>query len=146
MMRRFLGICLRDVALLLAITVIAGAITKAAHPGAPGWYLQPETDEHAVTRADVRERWKDEVLWIDARSAEVYEAGHQPGALRLAPDEWNALLPDVFEQIASSDRVIVVYCDGKKCGKSKEIANKLRDVGVPEVYHLLGGWAELNGK
>lgn len=143
-LRRFLIACLRDVVILGGITLVAGAITKAAHPGTPAWFLQPDADPHAVSRGDVREKWNDEVLWIDARSAEAYEAGHQPGALRLPPGEWNELLPDLFEQIAASERPIVVYCDGEKCGKSKDVAERLREIGVPEVYHLRGGWAELN--
>ncbi len=144
--RRFLGACVRDVLLLIGLTLVTAAITKASHPGAPAWFVQPDADPNAVSRADVRERWNDDVLWIDARSTEAFSNGHQPGALRLAPDEWNELLPDLFDQIASSEKPIVVYCDGQKCGKSKEIATRIREVGVVEIYHLRGGWDELKPK
>jgi rhodanese-related sulfurtransferase len=143
---RFLGACSRDVLVLLGLTLVAAAVTKAAHPGAPAWFVQPDADPYSVSRAEVRERWKDEVLWIDARSAAAFEAGHQAGALRLPPDEWNELLPDLFDQIASSDRPIVVYCDGEKCGKSKDVATRLREVGVGDVFHLRGGWTALQTK
>jgi rhodanese-related sulfurtransferase len=39
----------------------------------------------------------------------------------------------------------VVYCDGQKCGKSKDVADRLRELGVGDVYHLVGGWAALSG-
>ncbi|MBU6301382.1 MAG: rhodanese-like domain-containing protein [Verrucomicrobia bacterium] len=143
---RFFGACAREVVWLLGLTLVAAVITKAAHPGAPAWYLQPDADPHAVSRAEVRERWNDEVLWIDARSAAAFEAGHRDGALRLPPDEWNELLPDLFDQIASADRPIVVYCDGAKCGKSKDVATRLREVGVGDVFHLRGGWTTLQGE
>ncbi|RFC42863.1 MAG: Rhodanese-related sulfurtransferase [Verrucomicrobia bacterium] len=143
---RFLGACSRDVLVLLGLTLVAAAVTKAAHPGAPPWFVQPDADPYSVSRAEVRERWNDEVLWIDARSAASFEAGHQVGALRLPPDEWNELLADLFDQIASSDRPIVVYCDGEKCGKSKDVATRLREVGVGDVFHLRGGWTALQAK
>jgi rhodanese-related sulfurtransferase len=144
-MRRFAGICLRDIAALLALTLVAGAISKVAHPAAPAWFVQPETDRFAVTASEVQSQWGGQVLWIDARSAEAYEKGHQPGALRLPPDEWLALLPDLFDQITSATQPIVVYCDGHKCGKSKDVADRLRELGVGDVYHLVGGWAALSG-
>jgi rhodanese-related sulfurtransferase len=143
-MKRFLVTCSRDVLVLVVLTLVAGAITKVAHPAAPAWYLQPEADPYAISRADVQSRWHDDVLWIDARAQEVYDQGHQPGALRLPPDEWQQLLPDLFEQITSASKPIVVYCDGQKCGKSKEVSERLRAIGVADVYHLIGGWSALS--
>jgi rhodanese-related sulfurtransferase len=141
--RRFLLRCVGETLLLGSAALVAGLAAKLVHPGAPAWFVNPETDEHAVTRAEVRERWSDEVLWVDARSRAAFEAGHASGALRLALEEWDALLFDHFDSLASAERPIVVYCDGAKCGKSKEVAAKLRDLGIPDAHYLVGGWQAL---
>jgi len=141
--RRFLLRCVGEGLLLGSAALAAGAIAKLVHPAAPAWFVVPETDEHAVTRADIRERWSDEVLWVDARPQAAYDAGHAPGAIRLALEEWDALLFEQFDHLASAERPIVVYCDGAKCGKSKEVAAKLRDLGMPNSHYLVGGWQAL---
>ncbi len=133
----------REVFILLGLAALAGAATKAAHAGAPAWFVQPDADGFSVSREEIRERWSDEVVWIDARPASEFSEGHHPGAVRLTLEEFDDLLFDHFDSLAGAGRPLVVYCDGARCGKSKEIAAKLRDVGLPEAYYLTGGWGVL---
>ncbi len=126
--------------ILLLLALAAGAASKAFHPAAPAWYLQAPFDEFAITPEAVEERFGGEVVWVDARTRESFEAGHMPGAILLNREEWNDLLLESFETLAASDRPIVVYCDGATCGKSREVAEELRDLGMVDVYYLKGGW------
>ena len=147
MMNRLAGMfpgVVREVGLLLALALLAAAGTKAFHPLAPAWYLQPDADEYALTLTSLRQRWDlGEVIWIDARGEAAFEGGHYPGAIRLTREEWNQLLYQHFDTLAASPGPVIVYCDGSRCAKSKEVALALRDLGIPEVYYLRGGWDEL---
>lgn len=130
----------QQVALLLCLSAAGGALTKAFHPRSPAWYLIPDTGEFAVTEAAVRERWNGEVLWVDARSAKAYQKRHREGAVPLNEEQWNDLLGEHFNTLASAGKPLVVYCDGTRCQKSKAVAEKLRNLGIPDVFYLSGGW------
>lgn len=131
----------REIGLVLAFTALGAAATAAFHPRRPAWYLVVEVGENAVTEKMVQERWKGEVQWVDSRPAKAFEKRHRQGAILLNEEEWNDLLsPPVFEQLASGGKPIVVYCDGSRCERSKAVAEKLRGIGLPEVYYLQGGW------
>ena len=80
----------------------------------------PTIDPAAVTS---------EMLVIDVRPDEEYEAGHFPGAvsypldrIRRQPDAVAAELPD--------DREIVLYCRGELCRLAREAAAVLREHGL----------------
>ena len=87
-----------------------------------------------------------QIIWVDARSREKYEAGHWPDAINLNPDEWDMQVPG-FLEVWSPDARIVVYCDSEACGASEEIASGIReDFGHEAVYILDGGWRTLKEK
>jgi rhodanese-related sulfurtransferase len=75
-----------------------------------------------------------EVVVIDARSRDAYEAGHIPGAMSFPHREMTA------DSTARLDRgkVYVVYCDGIGCNGSTKGAYKLASLGF-RVKELLGG-------
>lgn len=130
----------REVALVLGITLAGAVAVKALHPRSPAWFLVVEIGENAVTEKGVQERWNGEVLWVDARPAAAFQKRHREGAILLNEEGWNELLSDQFNTLASADKPIVVYCDGARCEKSRTVAEKLRALGIPEVYYLQGGW------
>ena len=137
---------------LLGLTLIAAAATKAFHPDAPDWFLDSgEADLWRVTLEDVEERWSGDVFWIDARTLEEFEAGHHEGAIHLTseavgkPTEVSMMK---LESVMTAGKPIVIYCDGKACGKSKELAEQLReDMGLgDEIFYLGAGWEVLKPK
>lgn len=131
----------RQVGLVLALTTVGAVATAAFHPRRPAWYLVMEAGENAVTESAVRERWNGDVQWVDSRPAKAYQKRHRDGAILLNEEEWNDLLsPQVFDQLVSAGKPIVVYCDGSRCERSKAVAEKLQGIGLPEVYYLQGGW------
>jgi rhodanese-related sulfurtransferase len=75
-----------------------------------------------------------EVIVIDARSRDAYEAGHIPGAVSFPHREMTA------DSAACLDhgKVYVVYCDGIGCNGSTKGAYKLASFGF-RVKELLGG-------
>jgi rhodanese-related sulfurtransferase len=58
----------------------------------------------------------------------------------LNEDRWNELLPRMLETW-SPDKRVVVYCNSKSCGASREVARRLRtQAGLTNVFVLKGGW------
>ncbi len=75
-----------------------------------------------------------EIVVIDARSVEVYQAGHICGAMSFPHRQIDA------ESTAHLDRgkVYVTYCDGIGCNGSTKAALKLASLGF-QVKELIGG-------
>jgi len=75
-----------------------------------------------------------EIVVIDARPGDAYEAAHIPGALSFPHREMN---PTSTARLDRS-KVYVVYCDGIGCNASTKGAYKLARLGF-RVKELLGG-------
>lgn len=135
---------LREIGLILvAVSVVAG-ITFLVHPRAPALYQQSERVENEATVEEVRQMGS-AVVWIDARSEQDFEKGHVEGALLLNQEQWAELLwkhKDVIEGIEGTP--VVVYCDGERCRRSSEVAERLRaEMGLDPVFVLKGDWRAL---
>ena len=76
-------------------------------------------------------------LFIDARPADRYAAGHIPGALSV-PYEQIADGADVAPEILASPLPIVLYCDGPECDDSLLLALHLKELGM-DVSVFIGG-------
>lgn len=80
-------------------------------------------------------------LFLDARDAAEYEAGHIPGALRLTRDD--ALSePERVKRLAPLGKPIVTYCEGGVCEASLDLARALVDAGFRKVLVYAGGFPE----
>lgn len=100
------------------------------------FYADPDGLE-PVDAEDLLERARaGEVLVLDVRPPEEYQAGHVPGALSVPLDELERRLSDF-----GRDRDIVAYCRGPYCLFSVEAVGLLRargfrawrmEVGLPE--------------
>jgi rhodanese-related sulfurtransferase len=136
------GLDLREALHLLAITLLAAVATHFIHPRAPQWFEKHEPlarDE--VTLDLIAKKWGEEVLWIDARARQAFEAGHIPGALLLNEQEADALMFEHIEKLQGNTGPIIVYCDGHACQASRRIAAYLRErLPAAEIYVLRGGW------
>ena len=83
------------------------------------------------------------VLWVDARTEQLFLDGHMEGALHLSHDDFDNGLGRLLENW-EPEMSIVVYCDGNTCESSRALAAELREVlGDERVYWLIGGWEEL---
>lgn len=137
----------RQALILLLLSAVAALGTHLWHPEAPVWYAVDEAPaEGEVTLKEIQERWKGEVLWIDARVRERYEEEHIPGALLLNEYERDDLLLEHLEKLQTSGKPIVVYCDAATCEASHKMREYLtQNVGLPEVWVLSGGWPVWKG-
>jgi rhodanese-related sulfurtransferase len=130
----------RQVLFLLGIAFLPAIGQAIYYRNAASWH-QPPADSAAVNLAEAK-AWGTAVLWIDARVEEQFAKAHVPGAMRLAEDDWDALLPLVLAAW-SPERKVVVYCSRETCNASHDVAERLRhEVGLKNVYVLQGGWEE----
>jgi rhodanese-related sulfurtransferase len=101
-----------------------------------------------IVTVDQARSWGDNVMWVDARSAEDFESDHIPDAILLNEDSWTELLPQFLERW-SPDKGVVVYCSAESCNAAAEVARRLREEaqlkdneGKNCVFVLEGGWEE----
>jgi len=94
-------------------------------------------DVEAITREELLERLRrQDVVVIDVRPEEEFEAGHIEGA-RSVPIE------KLEQQLAGlpADQEIVAYCRGPFCAYAHEAVRRLRAAGRP-ARRLEDGWPE----
>lgn len=84
-------------------------------------------------------------LFVDARPAPDFNAGHIHGAINLANadmDEWiDSFLADI-----SPNTLIIAYCDGPHCSLGLDLAEQFRLLGYDKVYYLKNGWSQWKNK
>ncbi|MBP84759.1 MAG: hypothetical protein CMO61_13025 [Verrucomicrobiales bacterium] len=139
---------LRQVSLIIAISLAAFALSVVFHPMRPPWYRVTSPEELRwqidlpVAAALVQEG---EVLWVDARSREKYEKAHLENAILLNAGEWADLMFQHLDILQDAmGKTVVVYCDSGECQKSNNVASRLRElVGLDPVYVLKGEWTEM---
>lgn len=112
---------------------------SAAHLGeverAARAYLGDEVE--AIGREDLRARLRrGDVVLVDVRSPEEFDAGHIEGARSIPLDE----LEDSLAALPA-DEEIVAYCRGPFCAYAHEAVRRLRAAGR-EASRLEDGWPE----
>jgi rhodanese-related sulfurtransferase len=134
---------IRQAAILLLAAALAGVLTAFFHPRAPVYRATGERSPLALSLDEVAERGLDEILWVDARTADAFASGHPPGAVHLGEDDWEG----GFETLMFTwmpGQTLIVYCDEATCHASEAVAQRLRrELGIEEVFFLEGGWAVL---
>jgi rhodanese-related sulfurtransferase len=131
------GTVVRQALLILVAALIPAVLTAAFHPQRPAW--SQETLAPGEERLPTVLSWGESVLWVDARSADEYEAEHVPGAISLNLESWDELLPKFLDDW-SPEKKVVVYCSAATCELSREVAERLRKSGITSVFVLKGGW------
>lgn len=139
----------RQLVVIAGLSLIASVLSAVFHPKRPSWYRvsSPEELRWQIELSEVTSvASKGEILWVDAREREKFEENHLPGAILLNLAEWSELMFQNMETLQDAfDRPVVVYCDTDSCGKSREVAKRLRElIGLDPVYVLKGNWRELD--
>jgi rhodanese-related sulfurtransferase len=130
--------------LLILLASAAGAAAFWLHPGAPALYLTEEPlQPDEVTLKDISQRWKGDVIWLDARPEDQFDAGHIPGAKLLNEQSFDAQLLEVLDILQTTTKPIIIYCGGQKCEASRHVREKLLSM-VPieheKCFVLKGGF------
>jgi rhodanese-related sulfurtransferase/DNA-binding HxlR family transcriptional regulator len=98
-------------------------------------YLGDEVE--AISRDELRGRLRrGDVVLVDVRPAEEFDAGHIEGALSIPVDELDDRLAEL-----PADSEIVAYCRGAFCAYAHEAVRTLRARGR-SARRLEGGWPE----
>ena len=91
----------------------------------------------AVTRDELVPRLrKGELVLVDVRPEEEFEAGHIDGAVSIPIDELAERLAEL-----PHDTEVVAYCRGPLCAYAHDAVRQLRGAGRP-ARRLEGGWPE----
>jgi rhodanese-related sulfurtransferase/predicted transcriptional regulator len=107
-----------------------GEVERAARA-----YLGEEVE--SIGRDELRRRLRArEVVLVDVRSPEEFEAGHIEGARSVPLDELEERLAEL-----PADQEVVAYCRGPFCAYAHEAVRRLRDAGR-EARRLNEGWPE----
>jgi rhodanese-related sulfurtransferase len=94
-------------------------------------------DVEAMSRDELRKRLRrNEVVLVDVRPAEEFDAGHIAGALSIPLEELEDRLAEL-----PGDSEIVAYCRGEFCAYAHEAVRALRAAGR-SARRLDGGWPE----
>ncbi|MGC1455346.1 MAG: rhodanese-like domain-containing protein [Nitrospirota bacterium] len=124
---------------LAGILLIAAALSSAH--GAEIEFKVVTTDQ---LKAMIEE--KKAFLLIDARTREEYQEAHIANALSIPENKFEesvSLLP------ADKNSLMVIYCNGVKCGKSKKVAKKADAIGYKNILIYGEGfpvWEEKGNK
>jgi len=80
------------------------------------------------------------IVAIDVRSPEEYNAGHVPGAINVPHNQIDNHLADIMHL---KDKAVLLYCrSGRRAGFAE---SSLTELGFTQLYHLEGdmqGWSE----
>jgi rhodanese-related sulfurtransferase len=98
-------------------------------------YLGPEVE--TISRAELAERLgRGDVVLVDVRPHEEFEAGHIDGALSIPIDEFAKRLAEL-----PAEHEIVAYCRGPFCAYAHDAVRQLQAAGR-EAKRLDVGWPE----
>ena len=86
-----------------------------------------------------------DAVFIDARFARDYKAGHLKGAISLPVDANDVERQKVTADISKDSR-IVMYCQSSKCKYAEIVAIKLIKDGFSNISIFRGGWVEWSAK
>jgi len=67
---------------------------------------------------------QDGVIFLDARSQKLFEAGHIPGARLCHHYRQDQYIPAMLEELRAAD-IVVIYCAGGDCEDSIQLATDL---------------------
>lgn len=129
----------RQAGIILLVALIPALLALWLHPRRPAWSrdLVPVPE---IAWTSVAKLGPDVVL-IDARSAEAFEAGHIPGALHLgsSPEDDGTV---AVARAWKPGKALVVYCDSARCDAAQAAARRLRqELGIKDIVVLKGGWS-----
>ena len=124
--------------LLLLFTVSA----QAEKPTAPE-HIEGATNLSAERLIDLILN-QPELVIIDARKQEEYAKGHIENAISLLDTAMSESA--LAQSVPTKETPVLFYCNGKRCMRSTNSANKALSWGYSKVYWFRGGWGEWREK
>lgn len=97
-----------------------------------------------ITREEIKEKidQSEKFRLIDVRDTPDYEREHIVGAVHLLISE---MKQDRLESLFEKDDLIITYSEDINCPAKTIAAQKLMDLGYPNVFAYEGSWKEWKG-
>lgn len=131
---------IRRVVVLLLLPLLPAVVLGVVVPQASTSSRSPANSLHWPLTKILEHH---DILWIDARPYAQYQAGHMPGALPLAPEDWDTHLPAILEHW-TPEKLLVVYCSSDQCDTSQIIAQRLiEELELKNTVILQNGYPRL---
>lgn len=128
---------------MIIIAVAAGLAFNLLTPQGIGWlpsYMaQPQWQ--AVDLAQAAKLQKEGAVLVDARDPGDYKSARAAGAVNLYPEEIKLLWP-LLEPTLRGAPAVVVYGRYLSRWPAAQVAQFLREQGLPKVYVMQGGLTE----
>lgn len=128
--------------LLLPLLLLFSVTAQADKPIAPE-HIAGATDLKAEQIIDLILNTPELVI-IDARKEDEFAKGHIESAISLLDTEMTA--ETLAAHIPDKATPILFYCNGERCLRSSNAANKALSWGYTNIYWFRGGWAEWREK
>lgn len=98
-----------------------------------------------ITLAEAKERFDTKAgVFIDARLNPLYQDGHIAGAISFPVSDYEK--NKNLDKIADlKEKKLIIYCSGKDCRDSGNLAAYLVKEGFVDIEIFEGGWPEWNG-
>ncbi len=84
-------------------------------------------------------------LFIDARSRDIYRDGHIKDAFSMPVALFDGMIEQFMAEY-SETTFLIVYCSGRECSDSHELAQYLLDSGYMNVKVFIDGYPEWEKK
>jgi rhodanese-related sulfurtransferase len=122
-------------ALALSLLIFSACAAPAKAAATPAPTSAPAVEYQKITAADAKARMDsgDEIVILDVRTQEEYDAGHIPGAI-LIPNE--TIIDQQPELLPDLNAEILVYC--RSGNRSAQAAKKLIAIGYTNVFDFGG--------
>ncbi|MHC1698378.1 MAG: rhodanese-like domain-containing protein [Geobacteraceae bacterium] len=80
-------------------------------------------------------------LFIDARESSVFQQGHIQGSTSFPLATLETILPGFLNKVPFETN-LVLYCGGYGCHDSKDLGQKLLQLGYRQIFVFEGGYPE----
>jgi rhodanese-related sulfurtransferase len=128
-------------ALATGVALVANGVSPAGIPVMRPLALT-DLDPRYITDEEAKARHEaGRSIFVDARKPAEFGRGHVLGALNLPVESF----PESFARTSGAlprETEIVVYCGGSDCSESRDLANRLQEVGYARerLKVFRGGW------
>jgi rhodanese-related sulfurtransferase len=139
---------LRQILVILGVSLVLGVGINLVSPKPLPLVASPE---QFTVEAEGGVVWEEllllfesgEAVFVDARSTDMFAAGHIPGSISIPYKAFEHGVPAEVE-LLPRDQPIVVYCDGADCHASPVVTDKLLELGFTKdlVRTFSGGWTK----
>ncbi|MDY6790322.1 MAG: rhodanese-like domain-containing protein [Thermodesulfobacteriota bacterium] len=149
----------KELIIILSVTVIAAFTVNYFSPNGIALFGQWDTSQGVITAkpkndpvsgdflqindANTAKKIYDagKAVFVDARSFEVFINGHIKNAVSIPANQFFEFI-DHFKTKYPSTTPVIVYCSGRECNDSHELAQYLMEEGYENVNVFIDGYQE----